>query len=404
MVNKKVYKTDTLLGHLGRDPAANHGVVNPPVYHASTLLSGTLAAFRDKRRDPFDKGHTSYGRMGTPTTFALEDAAAGLDGGYGAIATPNGMAAIVGAVSAFVAQGDHILVSDSVYQPNRRFCEDFLARMGVETTFYDPRIGAGITQLMRPKTKVIFLESPGSHSFEVQDVPAIAAAARAGGAVSIIDNSWATPLYFRPFSHGVDISVYAATKYIVGHADAMMGLIVTGEAHYRRVRRNTAVLGYSAAPDDVYLALRGLRTLSVRLARHQETGFTLARWLQGRPEVARVLHPGLPGDPGHEIWRRDFAGASGLFGVVFTPCSEAALAAFIDGLELFGLGASWGGYESLVMPSDITASRSATTWDEPGPTLRIHAGLEDPEDLIADLAAGLARMTKAKAQPTGASP
>ena len=404
MVNKKAYKTDTLLGHLGRDPAANHGVVNPPVYHASTILSGTLAAFRERRRDPFDKGHSSYGRMGTPTTFALEDAAAALEGGYGAIAMPNGMAAIVGAVTAFVGQGDHILVSDSVYSPNRRFCEEFLSRMGVETTFYDPRIGAGIAKLMRPNTKVVFLESPGSHSFEIQDVPAIAAAARAGGAVSIIDNSWATPLYFRPFSHGVDISVYAATKYIVGHADAMMGLIVTGENHYRQVRRNIAVLGYSAAPDDVYLALRGLRTMSVRLARHQETGFTLARWLQDRPEVARVLHPGLPGDPGHEIWRRDFTGASGLFGVVFEPCSDVALAAFIDGLELFGLGASWGGYESLVMPSDIAASRSATTWDEPGPALRLHAGLEDPEDLIADLAAGLIRMTAAIAQPNGAGP
>ncbi len=344
------------------------------------------------RSDPYGKRRSSYGRGGTATTFALEEAIARLDGGYGAIAVPTGLAAIVGTILAYVGQCDHILVSDSVYQPNRRFCQEHLTRMGVETTFYDPRIGAGIAGLIRPNTKLVFLESPGSHSFEVQDVPAIAAAARAVGAITVLDNSWATPLFFKPLTHGVDISVYAATKYIVGHADAMMGLIVTGEAQYRHVRRTIAMLGYAAAPDDVYLALRGLRTLSVRLARHQETGLVLARWFSRRPEVARVLHPGLPEDPGHSLWRRDFTGASGLFGVVFKPCAEAALAAMIDGLQLFGIGASWGGFESLALPSDIAANRSATTWDEPGPTVRFHAGLEDPEDLIADLEAGFARL------------
>ncbi len=392
MVKKNSYKTDTLLSHLGRDSAANHGVVNPPVYHASTLLFDSVETLLEMRRDPYIKGRTMYGRMGTPTTFALEEAVAHLEGGYGAIAVQSGLAAIVGAITTFVGQGDHILVSDSVYKPNRNFCEDFLARMGVEVEFYDPTIGAGIAKLMRPETKLVFLESPGSHSFEVQDVPAIAATARASGAVSIIDNSWATPLYLKPLALGVDISVHAATKYIVGHADAMMGLIIAGESHYTRIRHTTALLGYSAAPDDVYLALRGLRTLSVRLARHEETGLMLAKWFQDRPEVERVLHPALPSDPGYEIWRRDFTGASGLFGVIFKPCSDAALAAMIDGYDLFGLGASWGGYESLALPSGPSMARSATTLETSGPVVRFHAGLEDPRDLIADLEAGLIRM------------
>ncbi len=392
MVEKKNYRTDTLLAHLGRDPAANHGVVNPPVYHASTILFESLETYSELRQDPYVKGRSLYGRNGTPTTFALEEAIAGLEGGYGAVAVQSGLAAVVAAITAFVGQGDHILVSDSVYRPSRVFCQDFLARMGVEVEFHDPTIGAGIAKMMRPETKLVFMESPGSHSFEVQDVPAIAAAARAGGAVSVLDNSWATPLYFKPFEHGVDISVHAATKYIVGHADAMMGLIVTGEPYYVRVRRAAVLLGYSAAPDDVYLALRGLRTLSVRLARHRETGLTLAKWFQKRPEVERVLHPGLPGDPGHELWRRDFTGSTGLFGVVFKPCSRAALVAMVDGFELFGLGASWGGYESLVLPSDMSTVRSAAARQTTGPTVRFHAGLEDVRDLIADLAAGLDRM------------
>ena len=397
MVEKSNYRTDTLLAHLGRDPAANHGVVNPPVYHASTILFESLETFSELRQDPYVKGLSLYGLHGTPTTFALEEAVARLEGGYGAIALQSGLAAIVGAVTAFVGQGAHILVSDSVYRPSRVFCQDFLVRMGVEVEFYEPTIGAGIAKMMRPETKLVFMESPGSHTFEVQDVPAIAAAARAGGAVSVLDNSWATPLYFKPFERGVDISVHAATKYIVGHADAMMGLIVTSEPYYVQVRRAAAQLGYSAAPDDVYLALRGLRTLSVRLARHQETGLTLAKWFQKRTEVERVLHPGLPGDPGHELWLRDFTGSTGLFGVVFKPCSRAALVAMIDGFELFGLGASWGGFESLVLPSNLSTVRSATTRQSTGPTVRFHAGLEDVRDLIADLEAGLGRMAAANA-------
>ncbi len=392
MLDKNTYRTDTLLAHLGNDPAANHGVVNPPVYHASTILFDSLEAYTELRKDPYVKGRSLYGIAGTPTTFAFEETVARLEGGYGAIALQSGLAAIVGAVTAFVGQGDHILVSDSVYKPTRVFCEDLLARMGVAAEFYDPRIGAGIASMMRPETKLVFMESPGSHTFEIQDVPAIAAAARAGGAVSIIDNSWATPLFLKPFALGVDISVHAATKYIVGHSDAMMGLIVTSEPYYVQVRRACALLGYSAPPDDVYLSLRGLRTLSVRLAKHQETGLLLAKWFQARPEVEQVLHPGLPEDPGHEIWRRDFTGSTGLFGVDFKPCSRAALVAMIDGFDLFGLGASWGGYESLAMPSGLSTVRSTSDSQTAGPRVRFHAGLEDPQDLIADLEAGLARM------------
>jgi len=396
MVKKNDYRTDTLLSLLGRNAEGHKGVVNTPVHHGSTLLFESLESLKIRRQDPYAKGYSSYGRSGTPTTFALEEAVAHLEGGYGAIAVQSGLGAIVGTVLAFVSHGDHILVSDSVYPPHRNFCEGLLARMGVEAEFYDPTIGAGIAKLMRPETKVVFLESPGSFSFEVQDIPAIAAAARAGGAVSVIDNSWATPLFLKPLALGIDISVHAATKYIVGHSDAMMGLIVTGEAHYKKVRAMTGQLGYSAAPDDVYLALRGLRTLSVRLARHNQTGLELAKWFQERPEVERVIHPALPDHPGHEIWRRDFTGASGLFSVVFRPCSDTALAAMIDGLALFGLGASWGGFESLALPGTLADKRTATTWDAPGPIVRIHAGLEDPKDLIADMAAGLDRMTAVK--------
>jgi cystathionine beta-lyase len=395
MDKKRKYRPDTQLCRLGRNPAAHHGIVNPPVYHASTILFESLEAAAQARRDPMAKGRSTYGRTGTPTTFALEEAVAELEGGYGAVATPGGLAAIAGALLTYVAQGDHILVSDSAYLPTRRLCEDLLARMGVETTCYDPCIGDGIADLMRPNTKLVFLESPGSHTFEMQDVPAIAGAARAAGVVSIIDNTWATPLFFRPLDHGVDVSLHAATKYLCGHSDVMMGIIVAGKEHYHRIRRTVAMLGYSAGPDDVYLTLRGLRTLSVRLHRHQETGLRLARWLQARPEVARVLHPGLPDDPGHTLWRRDFGGASGLFGVVLKPASQEAIAAMVDGLALFGIGASWGGFESLILQSQNSVVRTATEWPEAPYMLRLHAGLEDPEDLIADLEAGFDRLTAA---------
>jgi len=384
--------TDTLLTRLGRNPARQNRAVNPPVYHASTLAFETVAEFEAAAAGKFDKGTLYYGRYGMPTTFALESAVAELEGGYGAIAMSTGLAAITCTLLTFLRAGDHILVTDSVYEPARHVTDDLLGRFGVEASYFDPLIGAGITELIRPNTRLVYLESPGSVTFEVQDVPAIAAAAHRADLVVVFDNTWASPLYFKPFAHGVDVSIQAATKYIVGHADAMLGMVVSREEHYEALRRTAVQLGHSAAPDDVYLALRGLRTLSLRMARHHKNALKVATWLQSRPEVARVLYPALPGDPGHALWRRDFTGASGLFGVALGPCPKEAVTAMLDGLELFSMGVSWGGFESLVRPPDVTGIRTATNWVPPGPLLRFHIGLEDPKDLIADLEAGFGRL------------
>ena len=386
---------DTVLVTAGRDPEHNHGVVNPPVYHASTIVFPTVAALESADKRDYHKAY--YGRNGTPTTFALEDAVAAAEGAYRATAVASGKAAIVTALLAFLKTGDHLLLVDSCYGPTRGFAKGMLANLGIETTFFDPGIGAGIADLIRPETRVVFTESPGSQTFEVQDIPTIAAAAKAAGAVTIMDNTWASPLYFKPFDHGVDVSVQAGTKYIVGHSDAMLGIVAATEAVHDRIRRAAGELGGCPGPDDCYLALRGLRTLSVRLVRHQANAMRLALWLQGRPEVAEVLYPALPDDPGHALWKRDFLGATGLFGVVLNPCSKTALAAMLDGLELFGMGYSWGGYESLIIPTHPETIRTATRWEKPGPTLRIHAGLEDPDDLIADLDRGFDRLAAAGA-------
>jgi cystathionine beta-lyase len=392
-------REDTVLGHAGIRSAENHGILNPPVYHASTIRFPTLAAMERSLADAFAPGRVHYARYGTPTSFALEEAVAQLEGGDRAIALPSGLAAVTATLTALLKAGDHLLMVDTVYGPVRRFCDALLARFGVETTYYPPGIGDGIAALIRRNTRIVYLESPGSLTFEIQDVPAISAAAHAAGAMVVMDNTWATPLFFKPFDRGVDVSVHAATKYIGGHSDLMLGLVVTKQAHFTTLKGTAHGLGFAAAPDDCYLALRGLRTLSVRLRRHQETGLALARWLQTRPEVSTVLHPALPGTPGHEIWKRDFTGASGLFGVVLQPFSKAAVAAMVDGMELFPMGFSWGGYESLILPVHPEASRSATRWNAPGPVLRIHAGLEDPEDLIADLARGFERLNAAAAGP-----
>jgi cystathionine beta-lyase len=384
-------KDDTTIVHAGRHPYQNHGIVNPPVYHASTVLFRTLdewEAARDARETP---GLVLYGRRGTPTTFAFQDAVAALEGADACIALPSGLAAVTVPLLAYLGAGDHLLMSDSVYGPARRFADTMLRRIGVETTFYDPAVGADIATLIRPETKVVYLESPGSLTFEMQDVPAIARAARTAGAVSMIDNTWATPLYFKPLAHGVDISIQAATKYIVGHSDAMLGTVSANADRFAPIRDTAWSLGMSAAPDDCYLGQRGLRTLSARLARHQESALRVATWLTGRPEVERVLYPALPGDPGHAVWKRDCTGASGLFGVVLREATRSALAAMLDSYAYFGMGASWGGYESLVMPTQPEKLRSATTWATPGRTVRYHIGLEDPDDLIADLAAGFDR-------------
>ncbi|MCM0020169.1 MAG: cystathionine beta-lyase, partial [Tagaea sp.] len=353
-------KTDTKLTTLGRDPEANFGVVNPPVYHASTILFPTLAAIEAAQKSK-SKNQMRYGRYGTPTTFALQDAIAELEGGYAAFAVGSGAAAILAVLMAFTKSGDHVLCVDTAYAPTRRYCDVVLKRYGVETTYYDPAIGAGIAALIKPNTTLCMLESPGSMTFEVQDVPAIVAACKAKGVATAMDNTWATALYFRPFDHGVDVSVQAGTKYVGGHSDIMLGLVaVRDQALYEKVRPAIDDLGAATGPDDQFLALRGLRTLGVRMPRHYETGLKLARWLERQPEVARVLHPALPSCPGHELWKRDFKGASGLFAFVLKPVPKPALAAMLDDLELYGMGFSWGGFESLIVPGNVASIRTAT--------------------------------------------
>lgn len=382
-------RTSTEIVHSGRDPFAHHGFVNPPVYRGSTVLFRTVESF-EKRDQRY-----VYGRRGTPTSDALETAIATLEGGARTQMTPSGAAAISAALLSFTKAGDHILVADTVYLPTRKMCDGLLKRFGVETTYYDPAVGGDIARLMRPNTTVVFTESPGSQTFEMQDIPAIAAAAHEKGAWVMMDNTWASPLYFKPFEHGVDISIQAATKYIVGHADAMLGSITTNERAAKQMKREVGELGLCAGTEEMYLGLRGLRTIEVRLERHWRSGLAIAEWLQARPEVARVMHPALPGNPGYELWKRDFLGASGLFSIELKPCSKAAVAAMLEGLELFGMGASWGGFESLVLPFNATPNRTATVWRPAGPTVRIHIGLEDVADLKDDLAAGFERLKKA---------
>ncbi|HFD16683.1 MAG TPA: cystathionine beta-lyase [Rhodospirillales bacterium] len=376
---------------LGRDPEAQRGFVNPPVYRGSTVLFPTVEAMERARA----AGESTYGRSGTPTSRALADSIAELEGGYGCILTASGKAACNLTLAALLQAGDHLLMVDSVYGPTRRFCDRTLARFGVETTYYDPRIGAGIRALFRPETRLVFMESPGSLTFEVQDVPAIAAAARERGITTAIDATWGTPLFFRPLALGVDVSIQAVTKYIGGHSDLLMGAVTATEAVYPRLRAGLEEFGAPPSPEDCWLALRGLRTLAARLARHEESALAVARWLEGRPEVSRVLHPALESHPDHALWRRDFTGACGLFGVVLDGYPEAAARAMADALELFGIGASWGGFESLVLVPDPTPIRTAVSWKAEGALLRLHIGLEDPEDLIRDLGRGLARLRAA---------
>lgn len=383
-------KDDTRLTHAGLDPFAHQGAVNPPVYHASTILFPDLDTLEGRKPVKM-----AYGLRGTPTTFALEDAFTALERGFGTVLTPSGLGAVALALFACARSGDHVLVTDSVYGPTREFCDQVLSRYGVTTEYYDPLIGADIAPLLRPETAVVFLESPGSQTFEVQDVPAIAAAARAAGARVLMDNTWAAGYYFKPLEHGVDIAIHAGTKYPAGHADLMLGALVCAESVYGQVRAFSRWLGNGVGPDDVYLALRGLRTLAVRLERHQRSALAIARWLEERPEVLRVIHPALPGDPGHGLWKRDFGGACGLFGFVLRPVSREALAAMLEGMTLFGMGWSWGGFESLLIPVQPEHIRTVTPWAPGGPTLRMHVGLEDVDDLLADLEAGFERLNGA---------
>ena len=389
-------KDETLIIRAGRHPHDNHGAVNPPVYHASTILADSLADYEQKSRERVaDKPGTYYGRFGTPTTLALEEAVAALEGGYKAHVYPSGLAACSGALLAFLSAGDHVLMTDSVYGPTRSLANGLLKRFGVSTTFYDPLIGAGIEALIQPNTKVIYLESPGSLTFEVQDVPAMIKVAKARGVRTLIDNTWSAGYYFKPISHGMDVSIQSVTKYLVGHSDVMLGAIACADrAIFEQVKQSAVELGYAAAPDDCYLALRGIRSLAARLERHQETGLKVAQWMAARPEVERVLHPALPSCPGHALWQRDFTGATSLFGVVLKGYSKQAVAAMLDGLSLFAMGASWGGFESLIQPTEPGHVRTATRWPHPEPGLRLHCGLEDADDLIADLETGLAQLTR----------
>ncbi|HXR95906.1 MAG TPA: cystathionine beta-lyase [Rhizomicrobium sp.] len=375
-------KPDTKVVSAGRMSKDHFGAVNTPVYRASTILFPDLASM-----EPGRQAYT-YGRRGTPSSRSLEDAIAQLEGGAQVVLTPSGLNAVTTAILSVIGNGDHLLVTDSVYGPTRHFCDTTLKRLGVETSYYAPT--ANIAPLLRPNTKAVFCESPGSLTFEVQDIPAIAGAAHAHGASVLMDNTWATPLLFDVHGHGVDLSIQAGTKYLGGHADVNIGTVSANEAHAARLKDTHGNMGLAASGDDCFLALRGLRTLAVRLKRHQETALKLTHWLAGRPEVARVIYPALPSDPGYALWKRDFKGASGLFAFELKPASERQVAALVEGLHHFGIGYSWGGFESLILPSHI--HRTAQAFDAKGPLIRIHAGLDDAYDLIADLEQGFARL------------
>jgi cystathionine beta-lyase len=380
----KPQKAETTLVTAGRDTRAQKGFVNPPVVHGSTVLYPTAEDLHAHR------GEFQYGRHGTPTTRALQDALMALEGPQcaGVGLAPSGLSAITTTLLAVLNAGDHLLVCDNAYRPSRNFCNGVLARYGVETTYFDPLIGTRVAELFKPNTKAILVEAPGSQTFEMPDIPAIAGVAHARGALVIDDNTWATPLFHRSLDQGVDISIQAATKYIGGHSDIMFGTISANAKAWPLIAEAIRLLGVCAGPDDVFLALRGLRTLAVRLAQHHQSALDIARWLATRPEVIRVLHPGLESDPGHAIWKRDFTGASGLFSIVLRPAPQQAVDAMLDAVKLFGMGYSWGGFESLIIPFDCAGYRTATKWAPGGPALRLHIGLENVEDLKGDLERG----------------
>jgi cysteine-S-conjugate beta-lyase len=382
----------TRLVHAGRDPSEQHGFVNTPIYRGSTVLYPTTDDLLHRR------GRYSYGTKGTPTTDALEQAWTAIAGAAGTVLAPSGLAAVAVALMSCLKSGDHLLMTDSVYRPTREFCNGVLKRFGVETTYYDPLVGSDIDRLIRPDTRAVFTEAPGSQSFEMQDIPAIAEVAHRRGAVVLMDNTWATPLLFPPHERGVDIAIEAGTKYLSGGSDLLLGMVSANDRCFKSLRATYDAFAMCPGPEDVFLGLRGLRTMALRLREHEKQALDMARWLGGRPEVSEVLHPALASHPGHEIWKRDFKGASGLFSVVLRPCSDRALAAMLDGLELFGMGYSWGGFESLVIPFDCASYRTATQWNPGGHALRFHIGLEDLSDLKSDLEAGFARLREADSQ------
>jgi cystathionine beta-lyase len=380
--------TKMMLG--GRNPDEQFGFVNTPIYRGSTVLKPTVKSLNDRHHARF-----VYGTHGSPTTEALEKAWTELSGAAGTVLVPSGLAAVTIAFMAFLKAGDHFLVPDSVYRPARNFCETVLKRMGVETTYYDPLIGRDIAKLMRPNTVAIHTEAPGSQTFEMQDIPAIAEVAHARGAIVMMDNTWATPLLFPPHERGVDIAIEAGTKYLGGHSDILLGMISANERCWKRLKDTFISFGCCPSPEDVWLGLRGLRTMELRLRTQEKKTLEMARWLQKRPEVLRVLHPALPDDPGHAIWKRDFKGSSSLFSIVLKPVPDEAVEAMLNGMSLFGMGFSWGGYESLAVPFDCSEYRTATRFDPGGPCIRLQIGLETNRDLKADLAAGFRRLVKA---------
>ena len=385
-------KVATRIVHAGRARKWAGYSVNVPVVRASTVVFDSMAEMKHAVRHRGEQV-PYYGRRGTQTHFAFSDAVCTLEGGAGCALYPSGAAAISGALLAFLKTGDHLLMVDAAYEPTRGLCDKVLKPLGIETTYYDPLIGAGIAALIRPNTRVIYLESPCSLTMEVQDVPAICAVAQAHNIVTILDNTWASPILCQPFAMGVDVSIQAATKYICGHSDVMLGTASANAKHWPQLREHSYLLGYCASADDVYLAARGLRTLGVRLAQHERNALQVVEWLAQRPEVAAILHPALPQHPGHALFKRDFSGSNGLFSFVLKQGDVAAVTAFVEGMQHFKMGFSWGGYESLVLANlDIQALRSVTTWPYQGPLIRLHIGLEDPADLIADLAAAFERM------------
>lgn len=382
----------TTVSRAGRSHARDRHFVNPPVVRGSTVLHPDCADRLVAGKGRMDQAMV-YGLLGTPTHHALEDMIVAIEGGTRCQIVSSGLAACTVPLLAFLSAGDHCLVTDSVYGPTRHFCDVMLSRLGIETTYYRPTIdAAALAALLRQNTRVLFLESPGSHTFELQDVPALAAVARGHGVKVLMDNTWGIH-FFQPFRHGVDISIQALTKYLGGHSDVLLGSITTNaQDDWERVRSTATALGQYASSDDCWLALRGARTLAVRLAQQMESGLRVARWLAERDEVLRMLHPALPGAPGHDIWKRDFTGACSLFGVVFRPeITPESVNAMLDALQLFGIGASWGGFESLALPTTGTIKR---TLDPAlgGPAARFHIGLEDPDDLIADLEQAFARL------------
>ncbi|RCS23137.1 cystathionine beta-lyase [Phyllobacterium salinisoli] len=386
---KKPLGINTRLTHGGNDPRDYHGFINPPVVRASTVL------FPDAQTMATRNQKYTYGTRGTPTSDALCQAIDALEGSAGTILVPSGLAAVTVPLLAFLSAGDHALFVDTIYNPTRHFADTMLTRLGITVEYYDPAIGAGISALIRPNTRVIFTESPASNTFEMQDIPAIAAKAREAGAIVMMDNTWATPVYFRPLDHGVDISIHAATKYPSGHSDILLGTVSANERCWPALKEANGTLGICVSPDDTYQILRGLRTMGVRLEAHQKRALEIARWLETQPGVASVLHPALESHPGHAIWKRDFTGASGIFSIVLEGGAKKKAHAFLDALELFGLGYSWGGYESLALQVSL-ADRTVSKTDYPGPIIRLQIGLEDTADLIADLQNGLAAAAAAE--------